>query len=282
MEKYVYHYTSLDALRGIIGEKLCMWATQYDHLNDPSEQIWAEKRIYNAIQNTHLYKGDNIENLRKWFNNNSYIISLCKKRDYRNMWRLYCGDGRGVCLVLKRKILEKTSLHNMVENPEDQFDIMENVRYADDNHIDDAIKELMKRKAFYNVDEEDASRWMRIPAFIKNSDFIIENEIRYVRLRSVESIRVSYNHENNDMDIIPKMNNHNIKYRMRGTELVPYIEILFPASALHEIIVGYETHQETVKTYIESLMEPFNELYKDVLITPSRLFSTKQKELKSL
>ena len=42
----VYHYTSLDAVKGILRNKdICLWGTRYDSLNDPTDCIYAEEDI---------------------------------------------------------------------------------------------------------------------------------------------------------------------------------------------------------------------------------------------
>ena len=42
----VYHYTSLDAVRGILRDKdICFWGTRYDSLNDPTDCAYAEEDI---------------------------------------------------------------------------------------------------------------------------------------------------------------------------------------------------------------------------------------------
>ena len=51
MNNFVHHYTSLDALTGIIGNDICLWASRYDHMNDPHEQIWAKDVVLKYCKN---------------------------------------------------------------------------------------------------------------------------------------------------------------------------------------------------------------------------------------
>ena len=76
MDNFVYHYTSLDALRGILGKELCLWATHYAYLNDPSEQIWAEGNILKAINKINDHKHDSFQDLKGWFGKESYIMLI--------------------------------------------------------------------------------------------------------------------------------------------------------------------------------------------------------------
>ena len=52
MDNLVYHYTSIESLKGIIREdKVTFWATRYGYLNDPFEKIWSQKYIQFLIKN---------------------------------------------------------------------------------------------------------------------------------------------------------------------------------------------------------------------------------------
>lgn len=284
MENLVYHYTTLDALRGILKEDaLCLWATHYKHLNDPSEQIWAERNIIKSIQETDLsYKADSHNNMKLWLGKETYIISLCQKRDYRNMWRLYGGDGKGVCLGLNKRKIRNLSRKNSVSDPDNKIDIFRKVDYSSLNTIDDVVRKVINDKAFDVFDffdEDEANTIMRIAPFIKNDDFRIEDEIRYARIRDMKCIKFSYDPVTEGPSEPSRTENLNgVKYRMRGDERIPYIEIPFPTEILEEIILGYEVDEKETKEYINSLISPFREKYnKKLNVSPSDLYSNKNR-----
>ena len=276
MGKLVYHYTTFDSFRGIIGEKICLWATRYDHLNDPSEQIWASNVLLSSLSKRDEFKGEDFNDYKEFFSVNSYVISLCKKADYRNMWRLYCNDGFGLCLCFDSDYFKKQCYSNLQESPNDSFDIYNEVEYSNRRQIDFKIEICSRRESFNLVDEEEASRLMSITPFIKNDDFSIEKEIRYARCRRFGKITIPYDrHLKGPGKIVKEMNTKGEKIRMRRNELVPYVEIYFPAKALKKIIVGYETDFEKAKKFIEGIIAPYKKDYGKIEIVPSRLFSSK-------
>lgn len=276
--KYVYHYTSLDALRSILGSEICLWATKYKYLNDPSEKIWAEKYVLEAIKKMDGFQQDTSIHIQNWLSKDAYILSLCSKGDDRNMWRLYSNDGKGVCLILDREVLLETCWNKMCKDANNNFVIVENVEYAKPEGVEKAIKKCLNKEAFNIMDEELESRLMRIAPFIKNADFKIENEIRCAILREFGKISMSYDEISNrpGKETVEK-NYHNVKYRMRGNELIPYIEIKLPAKALKGITLGYEVEENVATDYINSIISDNMEFYRGLKILKSKRFSSADK-----
>lgn len=274
MEDLLYHYTSLDALRSILGKEICLWATHYLHLNDPSEQIWAEKYVLEAIKRDSDYTNDSNEEFKAWFEKQAYILSLCKKGDDRNMWRLYCDDGKGVCLVLDRNLLSNYCLQLTNNNPKDNYCILEEVEYATANNVGDAFENCKRKPCFYIANEEKENQLMRIIPFIKNADFNIESEVRCAIEREVDVISFPYDKSTGGPGKPTfHMNDNNCKYRMRGNELIPYIEVRLPVAVLKGIILGYEVSEQEAKDFITKIIENCGAEYKGLIIEKSRLFS---------
>ena len=284
MENLVYHYTSLDALSGILGKDICLWATEYDYLNDPSEQLWAEEYVIKTIKQLEEYKDDSDQRIVDWFRKEAYIISLSKNRDDRNMWRLYCNDGKGVCLILDKDVLLKSCQEQMSHDFDNFFCIVEDVEYSSKENVAKAIVKNL-RKASFDIlyDEEDASMLMRIVPYIKNDDFIIEGETRVAILRDFKKMEFNYDKSTGDAKQGKVFKNReNVKYRRRGDDLVPYIEVRFPAYALKGIILGYELKEETARGYITNILKDSGTTSDNIDIIPSNLFSSKnQKEYNS-
>lgn len=278
-ENLVYHYTSLDALRSILGDTICLWATRYDKLNDPSEQIWAEKYVIDAIKKHKDYKNDTSKDVIDWFRKDTYVLSLCKNKDDRNMWRLYCNDGQGVSLILDKDELKKFCRCQMEKDIYNFYCIVEDVEYSSYEMVDNAIARLKMIESFNIGIEEDASRWMRMVPFIKNEDFRIEHEVRCAILRDFEKITIPYDKETNGPGHkTVKMNTSGVKQRMRGKELIPYIELKLPIKVLKGIIIGYEIDEKNVRDYISNITEDKVE-YRHLCIEKSKLFSSiNQKE----
>lgn len=272
MDNLVYHYTFVDALSGIIQNDICLWATRYDNLNDPHEQIWSKDVVLDRcikVSNDNELTKDHFKN---WFAKYSYILSLCDIPDYRNMWRLYCNDGRGVCLALDADILADESLKNSQQDPKHSFDVFEPVVYSSKNDISKAVEYWIERKIFNRSPEEPADELMNLCAFIKDSDFDIENEIRYARIRENSCVKACYNPQAEDnVEFKFYKDDTDVKYRWRN-KIVPYLELHFPPNALKKINIGYQYCFEEVKPFIDNILKQYGDLYKDVKIEPSSLY----------
>lgn len=275
MEKYVYHYTSTDALRGILGKEVTLWATRYDQLNDPYEKVWAEDIALEYIQSSSKAGDITTDNLRNFMCEYPYILSLCMKPDYRNMWRLYANDGEGVCLVLRENVIKRYSMTNQQKDAENTFDIYAPLKYATEKNRQKTLLEIYDKLKDSFIDEDKERNIMKSCAFVKHIDFKMEKEIRYARIRSFEQSTISYEPKNEDrISITSKENQKDVKYRMRGHTIVPYFDITFPSSVLSGIIVGYKYKGdafENVKKYIENLIQRHHGLYENLNVTPSSL-----------
>lgn len=271
MDNLVYHYTSLEAMKQIVTKDICFWASRYDHLNDSHEQIWAKEYALNYCCD----KGDEKarERIETFFAKYSYILCFCDWPDYRNMWRLYCNDGVGVCLGLDMTILDKISIKNSETDPKHTLDIFRSVYYASKKNIPQAIK-YWEDDDVFNIMEEPEDNKMNMCAFIKDKDYDIEYECRYARIRENSKIQCSP-YSNGNLLMTGIEDKKDVKYRIRGTkEVVPYLDIHFPHEALKKIIIGYKYHDilENVKFIIKSHLDEYGELYKKVEISESSLY----------
>ena len=116
----LYHYTSLEALNGILQDKplknqeLCFWATRYDCFEDSDEcllGIDTLKRLLPVLEGrlnfqedrriAGLFEKDQIEgniNLP-----HPYVISVSARNDNDHMWESYADHMQGVVLALDIK-----------------------------------------------------------------------------------------------------------------------------------------------------------------------------------
>ncbi len=272
MEDYVYHYTTLEALKGIIREDgICLWATKYDCLNDPLEQRWAQQVVLNEIGEMEEYSVMDKKEIAAFHSKYPYTISLCTDCDSRVMWRLYANDGNGVMLVLKTRILSETARAHTVSNPKDRYEIFAPVVYANENNIEKCIKESLEKSVYPELDDPENNK-ARACSFIKHEDFRCENEVRYAVSRDVEKLVFSYNSTQNKAELTGfEENTKGVKYRMRGNEIVPYMEVHLPIDSLEKVVVGYQMkNPNVVCQYIKDYMRTKNEkLYKDIKVEES-------------
>jgi hypothetical protein len=104
----LYHYTGLNALRGIIGSQ-SVWCTDYRHMNDPNElshgaEVAKEVLAHLAIQADRRVRlfcecVDGILDIRNFDGNLAfYTASFTAQRDDPGQWKRYGGKGQGVAI----------------------------------------------------------------------------------------------------------------------------------------------------------------------------------------
>ena len=64
-------------------------------------------------------------------------------------------------------------------------------------------------------------------------------------------------------------NKSGVKHRMRGSELVPFIEVKFPIGMLKSIVVGYELDYDKTIAGITQIFKQYGEAYHNVHIEQS-------------
>jgi Protein of unknown function (DUF2971) len=122
----LYHYTNLDGLTGILTGK-AVWATDYRHLNDPSELkhgIERARELMAAMSLTldgraclflqmvnDLLSSENFDDTLRFF-----VISLSKARDDLGQWRSYGDNGRGFALGLAPEVFAPTDVTDLKPN----------------------------------------------------------------------------------------------------------------------------------------------------------------------
>lgn len=116
----IYHYTTIDALLGILREKekICLWATDFRFLNDPSEFCIGTQLVNQLLpeietklgvhQNEHIAKMFTIDNIKNFSDFFSMIISLSERVDFLPMWNIYGKNGKGVELIFDKDELFKS------------------------------------------------------------------------------------------------------------------------------------------------------------------------------
>ena len=113
ISKVFYHYTSIEAFKGIINNKK-LWLTNSKYFNDPSEVDYGfnyiSKQIPNQFKNN-LYLEDSFNAWKSRFDaklEHRYVFCFSKKYDDLPLWSMYTGN-KGICIEFKRNnnLLEK-------------------------------------------------------------------------------------------------------------------------------------------------------------------------------
>lgn len=273
MPEYVYHYTSLDALNGIIKkDKIIFRATKYKYLNDPYEKIWAQHYIESEIDKEIEGTNHNSDIIKKLIDRYPYIISFCDIPDYRNMWRLYCKDGIGVCIGLDSDVLCQIAHHNITFDTKSKQDYFEHVYYCSRGDVSKAF-EFWKRTDAFNTNKNDnLDNLYAMSAFIKCDDFDIEHEVRYARMHENNMVTIHQGYSYGDFAIEAKEDLMDVMFRIREPcKRVPFIEVEFPSFVVKKIIVGYGyANVEDAKKCVKQIVS-INPLLEKIEIEESKV-----------
>jgi hypothetical protein len=255
--KIIYQYTNIEALfNGIIVKKpepnkeICLWASHYKYLNDPSE-IATGQKYFEEILKYFVEEDNNDTNNVSIDDTDYFITSFSTTIDSLPMWSMYGKNGAGIALGFDKDIIQKESneslLYKCVYLDKDTRDkitsfckshkggkipnetlkivlpilLLAGLFHAFKNEKD--IKELI----------EEIMPFLQFMMFAKNPAYKYENEIRL---------------------LIQPDENSKIKYRCQNNLIIPYIENHFSKKALKEIWIGPTNEKRTEKslrTYID-------------------------------
>ena len=247
----LYHYTDERGLKGII-ESETIWFTNYRHLNDPSELIHgidlakdvsraletgADKRVGLFLQMLrHMLSEQNFSNALDFF-----IASFSRERDDLGQWRSYADNGRGYALGLAQRVFAIVDKPN--RKPDENVFVAP-VVYKTDEAYSRHQKAIEKAATILLGTVETNENLMQnekigIPFFEEMARAVIASPLIWNCLTSKHP---GYEHESEVRLIILGLRDKLkpfIKTRLRGNEVVPYIEHRLPIrSSIVEIVAG--------------------------------------------
>lgn len=243
---YLYHYTGLANLEKILTDKhVSLMATRYGFFSDKLEFVWALSHIKPYLPGIAEQAGMTHDSEHKV---HAYVASLSTLEDNLNMWRLYGHDGMGISLIFDREKLEEY-VRNKVT---DQFIAAMPVFYANDDNLSKVITDTYKLFVDnYGSVNDICNDVCEAMAFVKSENYRSESEYRLARF-AYDGFYANVDKNTNqpiteDFDEYP----NDIRFRTRGEELVPYMEIELPKELLTGIYVGYRCDFERTKKAIE-------------------------------
>jgi len=242
--EYLWHYTSIEALTGILKNK-ALWLFHYSGMNDPIEILHGKKLIQETIldiikqKDTTHDTAKSLSSLQSIFQlTNSFLFSMIEQGDDLSFWRWYGNDGAGVSIKL-----------STVHFP---FDLSR-VMYEDDR-IKDIIKACIDEFLEKNCDHFSTAIFLwKILPFIKSSSYSDENEWRYI---------IDHNHDNSKKTWIDNQSKSYTEYHFGSNsdcdgQKIPHL--------IKEIIIGPAAGDDAEK-YIEELVKESGE---DIIISRS-------------
>lgn len=247
----VYHYTTIASLDGIIrNDGIYLRATHFQHLNDKDEVVWCQESLRELCEDLQDMSDEDFQ----LYYNTPYIISFCNKDDDFNMWRLYGENGKGVIFCFDCKMIKEISKLR----PETVFG---KVIYSNIKERKEKYKQALDDYDIITTNDPVEDMFAAC-AFVKKDSYNIESEERFAIIMDKDIFF-------QNGEVIIKESQNGIQHRMRGEELVPYIEFKFPIEILKKIVVGYELDFERSKTGIMKILKQYGEVYQNVLIEKS-------------
>lgn len=243
----IYHYTTLDALLGIIRpQNIVLWATHYQYLNDKKEILLGlESEISGGIFSQDFFK-------------NLFILSFSEINDNLMMWVNYSKWAGGCVLGFRRNLLRT----NMVKCSYSIGDAHK--------HIDD-FNRLINTGSVTGVDERGGFRRVskdEISNLLDNNNF--KKNLLYSSIIGIKDKSFEYEKEVRSFINLEADKLCYIKYRNRNGLIIPYIEIPYEKKFLKEIwLPGSNETTELTKNSIVRLLKQYG--YNDVEIKFSNL-----------
>ena len=247
----IYHYTTTASLDGIIrNDAIYLRATHYQHLNDKDEIIWSRDFLKDICDDLKDMSDSDFQ----LYENTPYIISFCCLYDDFNMWRLYGDNGKGIILCFDYKMIQEISK----SRPETALG---KVIYSSDEERKEKYKQALDNYDIITINDPVEDMFAAC-VFVKKDSYKIECEERFAVILDKD-----INIQNGE--IIKSESKKEVKYRMRGGELVPFVELKFPIEILKKIVIGYELNFEQVKDGIMEIFKQYKSMYQNVQIEKS-------------
>lgn len=248
MNEFVYHYTTLSAIPGILGRKcLCFWATHRAFLNDPQEGIFGRSILKDILPDFSYC--NNFE---------TFILSLSANINSIPMWTSYADGGKGVALKLSTKVL---------------LDVRPAINITPCFYGQEARLEAQKMVDMTKLGIIDLRQDSNSPDNPINNKSKTEEIRSYTQMRMyinlLNSIKEEYYRYEEEFRIYNGAEPDSVKFRERKGVLIPYIEMWFPKQALSEIIIGPANKEELTSASITQLLKYRN--YNNVLVTKSEM-----------
>lgn len=238
--KSVYYYTDVKALfNGIIidnpkekGEDICLWATKWSHLNDPTEIKSGLDLIKNGVPN------DVLHNFERMVERN-HSISFSLQKDFLPMWSMYGHYGSGVMLEFDaEKLFNKYNYRFLrcLYKDTEMFDtIAENlfgITYIEEK------SSLNKEELIYIL----AMHSSLFFSIVKNKYYQYEDEVRIVGIGNPLGLDAGSCIES---------------YRECNGVPIPYVKEYFPKDFLKSVCLGPSTadknlSKQTIEKYLMS------------------------------
>lgn len=226
----LYYYTDINALvKGILKDRnqVCLWASRYSHLNDPSEIVASIDELKTALPIEGKCLVNNVSRLVQ----NNHSISFSVYPDFLPMWKMYGDGGKGVMLSFDTKELVKKwggSLQPCI--------------YRGSEEYKQTKGRILNIKSLPELNELSAELQQTLKMFMlqlfvsiaKNNEYQYEKEVRLIGRGN------RYFGDDSRQ-----------QYRVANNQIIPYVEAIMPLESLKGICFGplskSELNEETLR-----------------------------------
>ena len=268
-DKIIYQYTNIEALfNGIIvkepkktNEEICLWASHYMYLNDPTEIAIIQEYI-NEILDKYFVEKDNDKTIIDLISDTKYFItSFSTTLDSLPMWSMYGKNGSGIALGF-----DKDAIHRGSKN-----EPLCRCVYLD-KEVKNKIEFFCERYKGKKITKEDFSIGLGFSLFaillatvLKGNKEQFDDIVSFLQfIMGLKS--PAYNFEN-EIRLIVQPEDSEIKYRSQNNLIIPYTENFFPKKVLKEIWIGPTNDMERTEKSLRSYLD--NKGFSDVKICRS-------------
>lgn len=237
----LFHYTSLQALTGIIQKgKLLFRGTRYDSMNDPVDYSFAAEvvipKVLSELEKDSALKDEETDYCEMY----PYTVSFSENKDDESMWRHY---GSEVSLEIDSSYFYP--LYNVDERIKFYFD---KCTYVNEEEIDSAfIKKWQESIPFTNI----PSIAQYACVFIKRDAFQREKEWRLFAADYKTGIM-----RGNGIFCNTEIPQHVKISTIRDKDIILFKEFVLPKEALTGIVINdiNPSHFHKVKKHIQLLL----------------------------
>lgn len=213
----LYHYTSAEALLGIIGGG-SIWASNINYLNDEKEYLYTVELLRPHLEKLQSNTKNRalLDQLIRWIEKAeggpTYVTSLSSQPDILSQWRAYCRNG-GFSIGFTRDGLQEIVKRCGVTLTQCVYDYTQQSEKI--ASFIDGLAGAISSKGQKVSDRKDAHQFYA--DYVYKQLILLANEIKHPAFQEEEEWRL--------VKLFVPANDPNLKYRAGNAMLVPYFEI---------------------------------------------------------
>lgn len=229
----LYYYTDTKALvNGILEDRnnVCLWASRYSHLNDPTEITASIQELKKVLPQEDKCLINNVSRMIQ----NNHSISFSVYADFLPMWKMYGDGGKGVMLTFDTMEIVKQYrglLQPCLYRGSEEYELTK-----------ERILDVKSHPKFKELPAElqQTVRMFMLQLFVsiaKNKEYLYEKEVRLIGLGNT-----FFGDDSKQ------------QYRVSNNQIIPYVKVRIPSSALKGVHLGPLAKSDLNKKTLEEFL----------------------------